>query len=149
MRPIYSIGLFLLVSACGVSLIEIKDTYIAPELLQGTVVSIVDEFHAHCLNEDHVQFVALTGTLPNSAGEDSDATCTKSLTGGHGMVFIQIDKWLSFDENQRKWLVSHELLHCEYGLKHDNDSKIMFPMMPSKLVAEDFTWKLVEDLCRK
>ena len=134
--------------ACG-PLVEMQDTYIAPELLQGTVVALVDEFHAHCPTENKVQFVALVGTLPGDASDLAVARCTKSTDTGMGMVFILLDRFLSMTENQRRYVVAEELLHCEFGVKHVGELGFMDGKFPTKSQADEFKWEDAGRFCRE
>ena len=148
-KAIVAIGVAIAVAlACG-PLVEMQDTYVAPALLQGTVVSFVDEFHAHCPTEHKVQFVALVGTLPEDASDLAVARCTKSTDSGVGMVFILLDKFLSMTENQRRYVVAEELLHCEFGVKHVGELGFMDGKFPTKSQADEFKWEDAEKFCRR
>jgi hypothetical protein len=116
MKKFVMFGIFI-VFACG-DLMPIRQTYIAPELIEGSVISYVDEFYNICPNAKRVRFVALVSRLPSDAKDTAVARTTLTSESGEGMVFIKLDKFLAWNDNQRRWVVFHELVHASLGLNH-------------------------------
>jgi hypothetical protein len=136
----------MLLASCG-DVMPIQQTYVAPELLQGSLPALVDEFYSHCPTTNKPQVIALVARLPEDAKDTAAARCTKTSSDGQGMVFIQIDSFLAKTDDQRRWLVAHELLHCSFGIGHKYDG-IMKQVSPTKDEAKKINWQEVESLCK-
>jgi Zn-dependent peptidase ImmA (M78 family) len=66
---------------------------------------------------------------------------------GQGMVFFSIDRFLAKTDEQRRWLVAHELLHCSFAVKHRSDG-IMTGESLNEIQAKNQEWSEVEALCK-
>lgn len=101
----------------------LRVAYLAPELIQGTVIQYVREFNHYCPNEGKTAFIAIVSKLPTSATETAAGTCT--LVGEGGGIYIKLDAWLRYSEMQRRALICHELAHAELGKRHDPNNWLM------------------------
>ena len=62
-------------------------------------------------------------------------------------MFFLIDYFLKASDNQRRFLVAHELLHAYFGVKHDS-SVLMQGDGITTQEANQLTWADVEGYCR-
>jgi hypothetical protein len=135
--------------SCG-PFAEIQQTYVAPDILLGSVPAYVDEFYSHCPTANKPKVVALVARLPEGDGTGPTATARTTHTSdkGEGLVFFLLDKFLSYTDNQRRFLVAHELLHASFGIKHDG-SVLMNDKIVSPQEANQLRWSDVEAYCRR
>lgn len=134
--------------SCG-PFAEVQQTYVAPDILLGSMPAYVDEFYAHCPTANKPKVIALVARLPEGDGTSPTAVARATYTSdkGEGLVFFLIDKFLSYTDNQRRFLVAHELLHASFGVKHDS-SVLMKPDVITTQEANQLTWSDVERYCR-
>jgi hypothetical protein len=108
-------------AGCSFSM-DLTKSYVAPDLLQGTVPQYVKEFHDRCEAKAQVPFVALVSRLPQGAKSAAVAHCA-GVPGG--AVYILLEKWLAMNDNQRRATVFHELAHCALGMAHNPQNWLM------------------------
>jgi hypothetical protein len=134
--------------SCG-PFAEVQQSYVAPDLLLGSVPAYVDEFYAHCPTPNKPKVVALVARLPEGDGTGPDAVARATYVSdrGEGFVFFLIDYFLKASDNQRRFLVAHELLHASFGVKHDS-SVLMQGDGITTQEANQLTWADVEGYCR-
>ncbi len=80
-----------------------------------------------------MNFIALVSRLPEALINNQDAVgrCTHVGTDNSGgSIYLQLEAWLRYTENQRLVLLSHELAHCTLGKTHDVNNLIMQPSVP-------------------
>ena len=125
---------------CAVEVMPITRNYMAPDLFEGTVVAYVDEFYFHCHNPiAKPGFVVLTSRLPECADDNCSPTAAaRTLGTPGGNIYIRLDHWLTLNDNQRKWLTWHELLHASFGLRDGQDGLMKGDGSSTKL-AHTFT----------
>jgi hypothetical protein len=129
---------FLLVSCLNV---DYTQRITAPDLFNGTVVKYTQEFFSRCGGQERVQFVALVSRLPSSAKLSAVGHCTTGQGGG--AVYILLEAWLAMNDNQRRAIVFHELLHCTQNMQHNPMNWLMAgdgvtPAEVDGLTLEDF-----------
>ena len=119
-RPLITIA--AIIAACGdINVAPIHQSFVAPELIEGTVLSYVDEFYRVCPKAPRVRFVALVSRLPDDAAPGAVGRSTLTSSSGEGAVYLKLDTWLTLRDNQRRWLVWHELMHAALGVKHEGE----------------------------
>jgi hypothetical protein len=121
--------LSLLLVSCNNS-IEMENRYVAPELLDGTVVAMADQFFSRCGGRDNVPFIVLVSRMPEGASEKAIGHSTKTPGGA---VYILRDWWLTASDKRRMFLLIHELSHAALGLTHNESNWVM----QSHLIPED------------
>jgi hypothetical protein len=131
----------------GCSVFPIEQTFIAPEYINGTVVALVDEFYEHCPTANKVAFVALVPRPPSNASPTSNAYCTLKSTSGQGVVYMDSEAFFAKTDNQRRWTVAHELLHCSFNVSHDAGPVMRHDAL-SDTEADQVTWADVEKYCK-
>ncbi len=111
--------------------VGVEQSYVAPNLIEGTVVSYAEEFFTRCGHKDKVAFIAVVSRLPESNTVDSAINpvgrCTNleknsDGTPGGGAVYLLLEAWLRASPAKQRALVWHELAHCALGKPHaDNE----------------------------
>jgi hypothetical protein len=137
MRLTKLVYLLLGLVACNNS-IDFEQRYVAPELLDGTVVAMADTFFQHCGGRDEVPFIVLVSRMPEGASEKAVGHCTKTPGGA---VYLLKEWWLSASDKRRMFLISHELGHCALGLTHNANNWLM----SSAMIPEDIAVDISED----
>lgn len=113
---------------------KFEQRYVAPELLDGTVVAMADTFFEHCGGREKVPFIVLVSRLPEPASNTAIGTCAKTPGGA---VYLLRDWWLSASDKRRAFLLFHELGHCSLGLLHNQNNWLMSPaLIPEDIIAE-------------
>jgi hypothetical protein len=138
----------LVILSCG-PLAEVQQTYVAPDLLAGSLPGFVDEFYSHCPTNSKPQVIALVHRLPEGNGSSPTAVARATYVSdkGEGMVFFLLDYFLKASDNQRRFLVAHELLHASFGVEHDS-GVLMRGDGITVQEANQLTWVDVEKYCK-
>lgn len=119
---------------------NMEQRYVAPELLDGTVIAIADEFFSHCGGRDKVPFIVLVSRMPDGASENAVGHTTKTPGGA---VYILRDWWLTASDKRRMFLLSHELGHSALGLLHNEYNWLMADkLIPENIIIE----KSIDDI---
>jgi hypothetical protein len=110
--------------------VELENRYVAPELLDGTVVSMSDTISEHCGGRERIPFIVLVSRMPEGASDSAIGHCTKTPGGA---IYLLRDFWLSASDKRRMFLLLHEWAHCGLGLLHNELNWVM----QSHLIPED------------
>ncbi len=134
LKAIVPFTLLLLTSCFNTVDAKMEQRYVAPELLDGTVVALADTFFEHCGGREKVPFIVLVSRLPEGTTDTTIGHCTK-IPGG--AVFILRDWWLNASDKRRMFLLAHELSHCGLGLLHNQNNWLMAPaLIPEDIILE-------------
>jgi hypothetical protein len=140
MRRTLAFAYFSFVSIIIVSCLDInmENRYVAPELLDGTVVSMADTISERCGGREKVPFIVLVSRMPEGASETAIGHCTK-IPGG--AIYLLRDWWLTASDKRRMFLIAHEWGHCGLGLIHNPANWLMSGVM----IPEDIAVEKSED----
>jgi hypothetical protein len=135
MKASYLTILSLLTSCFNSVDAKLEQRYVAPELLDGTVVAMADQFFDKCGGREKVPFIVLVSRMPEGVATDSAiGHCTK-IPGG--AVYLMRDWWLNASDKRRTFLLFHELGHCALGLLHNQNNWLMSKeLIPEDIIAE-------------
>lgn len=86
-----------------------------PQFIDEEFYSYVDEFEqiTNIAVDSSVEFER----IDNEEHPSAVGLCY-NVENGRNQVVIDVDFWETADETTRRALISHELVHCEYGLGH-------------------------------